>query len=125
MDFKTLDQERTVLETKIAEAVWKHRGDNTLIDFTGAQLGVDITNDDEIVKAIKEDISKIDFLPLVEKRNDINGGVHDIYLVKITPDGIHFLDLDNLERGMQVCGLSDLAEMRDRLSLLSEIEDTL
>ena len=57
-----------------------------------------------------------------EVRNDINGGVFDVYITSITESGIECIKSSDTTEKLTI-GIYDLSDIRDRLNLLDSIED--
>ena len=77
-------------------------------------------SDEEILDELKQN-GTVEHLPLVEVRNDITGNVFDVYVTKVTGNGIHTIEMEDYMSNTYK--FSDLCSLDDRLILLNEIEN--
>jgi hypothetical protein len=93
-----------ILKTQLRNRFWELREQNP-----------------EIVFMDEDAIENLEIEDYFDRRNDINGTVHEICIPKIDKDGIHTIDVnDPLSR--KVIGLSDLASIEDVISLVELME---
>jgi hypothetical protein len=79
-------------------------------------------SDEEILDELKQN-GTVEQLPFVEMRNDITGNVFDVYVTKVTKNGIHTIEIEDYTPNTY--RFSDLSSLNDRLILLNEMEETL
>lgn len=75
----------------------------------------------EFIFTSQEDIDNWEFGEYFEVRNDRDGGVFDVFILKIDNEGIHVLESDNPKK-KQIIGLLDLSDLVGMISIVELLE---